>query len=373
MDQEALRIMDGFAARTGLAGEGDPKRRYLWTDAFALCNLLALERATGSAQHRQLADRLIGLVHHTLGRHRDDDARRGWLSGLDEAAGAAHPTAGGLRIGKRLPERGADERYDELLEWERDGQYFHYLTKWMHALDQAARALGAPRYNLWARELAHAAYVAFSRAGRGRLVWKMSVDLSRPLVPSMGQHDPLDGLVTCGELHDTALRLGIAGEGPDLAAELTGLGALASALDLATGDPLGLGGLLFDAARAAQLAERQPAVTGALVVPLLTLAHDGVAWYARSGELRRPPAQRLAFRELGLALGLRALPLITLDEPGVRTALAALGRVREVGTEIESFWLEPSHRRVQSWLDHQDINDVMLASCLVPEGMLALS
>ena len=28
----------------------------------------------------------------------------------------------------------------------------------------------------------------------------MSTDLTRPLVPSMGQHDPLDGFVTCNEL-----------------------------------------------------------------------------------------------------------------------------------------------------------------------------
>ena len=29
------------------------------------------------------------------------------------------------------------------------------------------------------------------------MYWKLSIDLSRPLVASMGQHDPLDGLVTC--------------------------------------------------------------------------------------------------------------------------------------------------------------------------------
>jgi hypothetical protein len=45
---------------------------------------------------------------------------------------------GGLRIGKPLKERGANEPIDESLEWDRDGQYFHYLTKWMHALCRAA-------------------------------------------------------------------------------------------------------------------------------------------------------------------------------------------------------------------------------------------
>lgn len=29
-----------------------------------------------------------------------------------------------------------------------------------------------------------------------RMYWKMSVDLSRPQVPSMGHHDPLDGYIS---------------------------------------------------------------------------------------------------------------------------------------------------------------------------------
>jgi hypothetical protein len=85
-----------------------------------------------------------------LGSHRPDDDRTGWLDG----ASAAHPTRGGLRIGKHLPERGAGERLDERLEWDRDGQYFHYLTKWMHALDQVSASTGDPRFRVWARELA---------------------------------------------------------------------------------------------------------------------------------------------------------------------------------------------------------------------------
>jgi len=70
-----------------------------------------------------------------IGRHRADDPRRG----LDQRARRGG-RLGGLRIGKPLPERGAGEPVDERLEWDRDGQYFHYLTKWMHALDQVARA-----------------------------------------------------------------------------------------------------------------------------------------------------------------------------------------------------------------------------------------
>jgi hypothetical protein len=79
---------------------------------------------------------------HTLGRHRPADPRQGWISGLDEPEGERHPTRGGLRIGKPLPERGPRERYDPQLEWDSDGQYFHYLTQWMHALHRVSQETG---------------------------------------------------------------------------------------------------------------------------------------------------------------------------------------------------------------------------------------
>jgi hypothetical protein len=44
-------------------------------------------------------------VHAVLGRHRPDDRRTGWISGLEEQEGSEHPTAGGLRIGKVMNER----------------------------------------------------------------------------------------------------------------------------------------------------------------------------------------------------------------------------------------------------------------------------
>lgn len=102
-----------------------------------------------------------------------------------------------------MDERKADERFDERLEWDRDGQYFHYLTKWMFALDCVSRSLGDPKFNLWARELAdvaHRRFVYRTSGGQMRMYWKMSVDLTRPLVPSMGHHDPLDGLITALQL-----------------------------------------------------------------------------------------------------------------------------------------------------------------------------
>jgi hypothetical protein len=58
-----------------------------------------------------------------------------------------------------INERGPDDFYDERLEWERDGQHFHYLTKWMHALCRASVLSGESKYCHWAFELAQAAPV----------------------------------------------------------------------------------------------------------------------------------------------------------------------------------------------------------------------
>jgi hypothetical protein len=372
-------LMLRFADRTGVTADR-PARRYLWTDAFAVCNFLGLAAATGDAGHGERALRLIERVHAVLGRHRADDARTGWLSGLGPREGEAHPTRGGLRIGKPLPERRRGESLDEQLEWDRDGQYFHYLTKWMHALDQAARATGQMLFNVWARELAataHRAFVYVPPGGGGkRMYWKMSVDLSRPQVASMGHHDPLDGLVTCAQLEATAGRMRPPDPGPHLATMAADFAALFDPTALATADPLGLGGLLVDASRLAQLTRQGawPKADG-LLASLLVAAGAGLQQYAKQPDLRAPAAHRLAFRELGLAIGLAAVERMrgdAADWAGTGAALDQLARYAPVRTAIESFWLVSEHRRQRTWLEHEDINDVMLATMLLPDGFLVL-
>src|SRR5690348_15352170 len=97
--RQAVGLMLDFAERTGLTSS-NPQQRYLWTDAFAVCNFLALERRLNDQHFAALALALVERVHHTLGQHRSDEPRSGWLSGLSGAEAEAHPTAGGLRIGK---------------------------------------------------------------------------------------------------------------------------------------------------------------------------------------------------------------------------------------------------------------------------------
>jgi hypothetical protein len=378
--REAIALMTGFAERTGLRGGARP-RRYLWTDAFATCNLLGLSHATGDAAYGALALRLVDAVHQVLGTHRPDDARRGRLAQADDA----HPTRGGLRIGKPLPERPPGEPLDERLEWDRDGQYFHYLTKWMHALDQATRASGNPTFTIWARELAATAHRAFAyetHGGARRMHWKMSIDLTRPLVPSMGQHDPLDGLVTCWQLEATAAGRAD-GPGTPLASAARDFAAMLEPRALATADPLGLGALLTDAYRVEQLLRQGSMVADPrLLEILLAAAEPGLSHYARSADLCQPAAQRLAFRELGLAIGLAAVramdagvretPARFAGSPEARTRLERLVQFAALGAAIEAVWLEPASRRTAGWLAHEDINDVMLATSLAPDGFLVL-
>src|SRR5687768_12574164 len=96
----AAAILDEFAASSGLTTPASP-RRYLWTDAFAVMTWTGLYERTRERRFLELAARLVAQVHEVLGAHRP---------------AAEHPTARGLRIGKKLPERRPGEPYDPELE-----------------------------------------------------------------------------------------------------------------------------------------------------------------------------------------------------------------------------------------------------------------
>ena len=363
---QAATIMLDYAERTGLTSEAEPER-YLWTDAFALHTLLDLYRETEDPTYRDLASDLIEQVHGVLGRHRPDDLRSGWLSGLPEEEGAEHPTAAGLRIGKPLPERGPDEPLDQTLEWDRDGQYFHYLTRWMDALASAAVILDEPRYARLAGELAAGIFPRFLvRSSTGDpvgIAWKMSIDLSRPQVTGMNPQDALDGYVTFR-------RLDSQGGVVDLDEEIATLRDLSAHGRWGTDDPLGIGGLLLSAFHLALLPDRT-AVEDRLLGDLLAGAEAGLEAFLSYDPLQVPPSRRLAFRELGLAIGLSTLPAIAAEAKGspslaqaVEPHLGSLLERRAVGSTIVAFWSEPRHQEVSTWSDHRGINEVMLATAL---------
>jgi len=391
MEQQASpltvqELMIEFAESTGLKSAGEAPRRYLWTDAFAVCNFLELYHQTSDEYYRQLALRLVDQVHQVLGRHRDNDPRTGWISGLDEQNGKMSPTRGGLRIGKGMNERGPDDPYDERLEWDRDGQYYHYLTKWMHALNRVSRVTGDSTYTRWAIELAKAAHARFtyvpSFGDQKRMYWKMSIDLSYPLVSSMGHHDPLDGFITYLQLQATAAKESEKSPMPDLNAEITDMAGICEGKSWATDDPLGIGELLSSAYKLSQLIVNEGGEQADLLDALLSAARMGLQSYERGTALALPADYRLAFRELGLSIGLRAMEKLrglieqTPRDFEMRHRLQSrtkdLTRYAHLHDIIETFWLAPANRQRSSWTGHRDINMVMLATSLAPDGYLSL-
>lgn len=378
------RIMLQFAVDTGLTGSQNPPDRYLWTDAFAVCNFLGLYESTHDGQYLQLALQLIDQVQSILGKHRKDDTRTGWISGLDEKEGQKHPTSGGLRIGKKLNERMPSEPFNERLEWDRDGQYFHYLTKWMHALNRTSRIMKEAKFNIWAIELARTVHRAFTYApaegGLKRMYWKMSIDLSHPLIPSMGQHDPLDGLITYLELEATS--------GSDirnifsLKKEIEEMSAICQDQQWITTDPLGLGGLLTDSYRIAQLIVEDFPEQLKLFKEILKSLPVGLEHYAHNKSLTLSAQYRLAFRELGLSIGLKSLDYLELlikthpdrfrENHNVYMKTEDMNRFKSLIPVIEKFWLDPVNQDSDTWNEHKNINTVMLATSLLPDGFLKI-
>ncbi|KZT69181.1 hypothetical protein DAEQUDRAFT_281192 [Daedalea quercina L-15889] len=255
--------------------------RYLWTDAFGVLNFITLGTLAANPTYTTLAARLIDRVHDVLGRTRDGTQR---LPG----ASNAHPLRGGLRIGK--PGDEDDPSGDG------DGQYHHYLTIWMFALNRMARATRNPRYNELAIELAQAIHPRFVRdrdAERPRMCWKMSVDLSRPVVRSEGNLDPIDGYVVYSLLQRDHTDPGV------LAREV---GEYKKILRTkwrryVSDDPLDLGMTLWTAHWFDGEEQWATELTNRAAVCTRVLFEEG--YYDQ------PRAYRLAFREFGTGLGIR--------------------------------------------------------------------
>jgi hypothetical protein len=60
------------------------------------------------------------------------------------------------------------------------------------------------------------------------------------------------------------------------------------------------------------------------------------------------------------------------DPKRLRPTMEALMRYQPIANIIETFWLEPANRKSSRWKEHRDINMVMLATSLAPDGFLSL-
>src|SRR5262249_38480952 len=151
----------------------------------------------------------------------------------------------------------------------------------------------------------------------------------------MGLHDALDGFITFGELQHASWKKRPTHEVPDLTSAIESLSKLGRKRDWTTTDPLGIGGLLFDACRLSQLAGRD--ADQDLLEQLKYASENSLRAFLTSRSLRRSSSARLAFRELGLAIGLTAAPTI------IGLAHATTDQYRSLADQLVNAWLPLAH------------------------------
>ncbi|KAL4927984.1 uncharacterized protein BDV17DRAFT_292005 [Aspergillus undulatus] len=334
---------------------GGHKGRYLWTDAFGVLGLLTLHTETNRLRtsaktagtgtdggrgdlYLTLAARLVSTVHDVLGYTRDGTRR---LRGASDA----NPLGGGLRIGK-LDEGGSDG----------DGQYHHYLTLWMFALNRMSVASGDARYNEQAINLAktiHAPFFMNWSSDRPRMVWKMGMELDKVLVGSEGNLDPIDGFVVLRLLQAAAAHNG---EGEVLKEEIADYARVMrrKGEHFVSTDPLDLGMTMwtvqwvFEEDWARRLAER-------CFEQIYTL-------FEINRYLYRSKQRRLAFREFGTALGIRCMA--EQDSEKERSV-----DLRIYADEIVDAWREEMEASIGGDATPDDlrpITRVMYAAAVIP-------
>jgi hypothetical protein len=238
----------------------------------------------------------------------------------------------------------------------------------MHALCRAASVTGVSAYIEQALELAEAAFNGFvQRSASGDVVgiyWKMSTDLSRPLTFAMGLHDALDGFITFREVQRASSKIRLKTAVTDLTSAVETLSKLCRDRDWVTNDPLGIGGLLFDARRLSLLIDGH--ADQELLEQLIDATEKGLHAFLASRSLVHAASQRLAFRELGLAIGLKAVPMIVNHKD------RASGQHRFLADRIVNAWVPLAHSPDELWQAHRDINEVMLATALTPQAFLSV-
>jgi len=167
-----------------------------------------------------------------------------------------------------------------------------------------------------------------------------------------------------------------------LSAETADMAAICRGREWATEDALGIGGLLSDAWRLAQLTDLGVFRDTLLLESVVDAALTGLETFAKGTSPAYPAEYRLAFRELGLAIGLKGVvplrdwleknrKLIATESP-LHRKIEALARYLPLAGEIEDFWLYGSNRGTGTWSEHRDINMVMLATSLAPDGFLSI-
>ena len=310
------------AVEAGLC-HSNQQRRYLWTDSFAVLAYVSLAKGyqlqgneAFAQKYHGAADRLINVVHDSLGKPADNEHKMRINS--ESPSGYV-----GLRIGKVLSQRVTDYGMHY------DGQYWHYIDKWLFALARADRVKDAIL-------IAKSSFPYFYDSTGGGIRWKLSVDATAPpeLKHSCPNDDTVAALIVFSllETHRTS-------DMPSLREEIRVLKT--SLRDYAvrpTADPLGWGmDALYD-----QFLKNKPYRKG------LALYHSRAL---------HPAHISLPFRLYGAMIGGRlAGPETVLPEKIEALVDLALEHERKAQAQGDE--------------EHSSINRVMLAMCLLSPGAL---
>ncbi|EFC36978.1 predicted protein [Naegleria gruberi] len=284
--------------------------RYLWTDAFAVCNFLSLHVESGQDSYLEQAKALIEEVHQVLGKDRSLQHY------LDFYHFVFLPTS-----------------------------IHAYLTKWMFALNRTSLITRDVKYNEWAIEMAqsmHNKFINHSSSRGLRMFWKISIDGSRPVVRSEGNLDPYDGYVTYRllQLVNQQLKEGKNVDGSVLNREIEEMKGMVMGkyLMYQSSDPLDLGETLW-------LTSWFPDEDWANHMRKVAISNIEEIFESTIKSTRR----RLGFRDFGVSIGLQTIPENEQD-----------GETRRIVENIHSLWKDHLFER-----DH-DITPVMYCSSLLP-------
>ena len=248
---------------------------------------------------------------------------------------------------------------------------FHYLTKWMHLLSGGLRH-GQLQICSVGRRAGTEIFPSLCPQARWRLLEDehRSLKTARPA----GLHDASDGYITLlGETQHALATIQDHPEGDDLTPAIETLSALCQHKDWTTWPC----GPLFDGGTPLPINWRQS--TDIRLLEEEARRHGLAALLLASRYLDRPTAHRLAFRELGLAIG-RARCRSSPDDQRqqlVRILLIAQDHrvpsaIWSLGEHIIGVWLPQANHQDESWRAHEDINDVMLATALIPNMVLSV-
>ena len=132
--------------------------------------------------------------------------------------------------------------------------------------------------------------------------------------------------------------------------------------------------------RIVQLTIKRGSAFGNLLEFILDSGRRWTDCYTKGDPLGLPAGYRLAFRELGLSIGLSGAELLAMwinENPSLFGRQDVLqGQVQflaiygPLGNTIEQFWMRGTNRQAATWTGHREINMVMLATSLSPRGFL---